>query len=72
MGYRTDHGFRKDLWTQVTSGLPAPIVREAHEHLGKYYREEKNTMTYDQLLDVVREVMSNHPGWSWNGQRWYQ
>lgn len=72
MGYKSDHGFRTDLWNQVTSGLPSHLKREAHEHLGKYYKEEKDEMDYGQLLAVVQEVMSNYPEWSWNGQRWYQ
>jgi len=72
MGYKSDHGFRTDLWNQVTSGLPNDLKRKAHEHLGKHYKEEKDDMNYDQLLAVVREVMSDYPEWSWNGQRWYQ
>jgi hypothetical protein len=72
MSYKSDHGFRTDLWNQVTSGLPSNIKRQAHEHLGKYYKEEKDDMDYEQLLSVVKEVMSDYPEWSWNGQRWYQ
>jgi predicted house-cleaning noncanonical NTP pyrophosphatase (MazG superfamily) len=72
MGYKSDHGFRTDLWTQVTSGLPDDLKRKAHEHLGKYYREEKDEMEYNDLLEVVKEVMSDYSDWSWNGQRWHQ
>jgi hypothetical protein len=73
MGYKSDHGFRTDLWTSVTSGLPENIKKQAHQHLGKYYKEEKDEMEYDELLAVVKEVvMSDYSDWSWNGQRWYQ
>jgi hypothetical protein len=72
MGYKSDHGFRTELWDQVTSGLPNDLKRQAHEHLGKNYREEKDEMEYGELLEVVKEVMSDYPEWSWNGRRWYQ
>ncbi|MCT7975194.1 hypothetical protein [Laspinema olomoucense] len=72
MGYKSDHGFRTDLWTSVTKGLPADLTRKAHTHLGKHYPEEKDQMDYDALLAVVHEVMADYPEWSWNGQRWYQ
>lgn len=72
MGYKSDHEFRSDLWDSATKGLPSNIKRQAHEHLGKYYKEEKNDMNYDQLLSVVKEVMNDYPEWTWNGQRWYQ
>lgn len=72
MGYRSDHEFRTDLWKQVTSGLPNDLKREAHEYLGKNYKEDKDSMTYDELLSVVKDVMADYQGWSWNGQRWYQ
>lgn len=70
MGYKSDHESRKDLWKQVTSGLPSDLVSKAHGHLGKHYKEEKDDMDYSQLLAVVQEVMSDYPEWSWNGQRW--
>jgi hypothetical protein len=72
MSYKSDHEFRTDLWQQVTRGLPKDITRECHEHLGNYYREEKDEMNYEDLLKVVKEVMTEHPGWSWNNQRWLQ
>jgi hypothetical protein len=46
MGYKSDHGFRTDLWNQVTSGLPNDLKRDAYEHLGKNYKEEKDDMDY--------------------------
>jgi hypothetical protein len=70
MGYKSDHGFRTDLWNQVTRGLSQYLVRKAHDYLHKYYREEKDEMDYSQLIAVVKEFMSNYPEWSWNGHRW--
>ncbi len=72
MGFKSDHEFRTDLWKDVTRGLTDDLPGKAHQHLGKYYREEKNDMDYDELLDVVKEFMSNYSEWSWNkrSQRW--
>lgn len=72
MGYKSDHESRTDLWKRVTSGLPNNLTSKAHQHLGKYYKEEKDNMNYDELLAAVTEFMSNYSEWSWNGQRWYE
>jgi hypothetical protein len=72
MAYKSDHGFRTDIWKQVTQGLPANLTSKAHSYLGKSYQEEKDSMEYGELLAVVQEVMADYPEWSWNGQRWYQ
>ena len=72
MGYKSDHGFRTDLWKQATRGLPHDYVTKAHRHLEKYYRDTKDEMTYDQLLGAVKEVMNDYPEWRWNGQKWIQ
>jgi hypothetical protein len=72
MSYKSDHEFRTDIWNEVTRGLPSNLTRKAHEHLGKQYKEEKDSMDYSELLSVVQEVMSDYSEWSWNGKRWYE
>jgi hypothetical protein len=72
MAYKSDHEFRTDIWKEVTRGLPNNLTKKAHEYLGKQYKDDKDEMNYDQLLSVVKEVMSDYSEWSWNGQRWYE
>ena len=73
MSYKSDQGFRADLWQNAVSGLPHDLVSKAHQHLGKYYSEEKDSMSYDELLTVVKEFMSDYSQeWSWNSPRWSQ
>lgn len=72
MSYKSDHEFRTDLWNQVTRGLDKDLVKKAHKYLGDNYQEEKDEMDYDQLLGVVKEVMSDYPEYLWNGQKWIE
>lgn len=71
MGYKSDHEFRTDLWRKATKGLPSELDDKAHRHLGKYYGN-KNEMSYRELLDAVKEFMSDYEEWSWNGDRWIE
>ena len=70
MSYKSDHGFRADLWKNAVSGLSQDLVSKAHQYLGKYYSEEKDSMSYNELLAVVKEFMSDYKGWSWENDRW--
>jgi hypothetical protein len=71
MAYKSDHEFRGKLWTQVIRGLPKDLIRECHDYLHDNYEEEKDSMTYDQLLAVVKECISGED-WYWNGQKWIE
>ncbi|MCL1475483.1 hypothetical protein LAY57_33225 [Argonema antarcticum A004/B2] len=50
----------------LSDGYPGKV----HRSLERNYSDTKDEMEYDELLDVVKEVMSDYPEWSWNGQRW--
>ncbi len=72
MSYKSDHDFRTDLWKNVTRGLPNDLTSKAHKDLGDYYQEEKDKMTYEELLAAVTEFMSYYSDWYWNGQKWIE
>lgn len=72
MADKSDHEFRGNLWKQVIRGLPEELQEECHDHLEDHYREDKDSMTYSQLLAAIKECISNHPNWYWSGQRWIE
>jgi hypothetical protein len=46
---------------------------EFHDYLQRNCSEEKDSMTYQKLLEAAQEFMSsNYPEYSWNGkaQKW--
>jgi hypothetical protein len=45
--------------------------REFHDYLHDNYWDEKDSMTYQTLLDAAKAFMSSYyPDYSWNGQKW--
>ncbi|MEG4485975.1 hypothetical protein [Microcoleus sp. D2_18a_B4] len=71
MAYKSDHDFRTGLFRQVTRGMDKDQDREFHDYLHDNYWEEKDSMTYQMLLDAAKAFMSrNYPDYSWNNQKW--
>ncbi len=70
MGYKSDHDFRTGLFKQVTKGMEDDQPQEFHQFLHDYYSEQKDSMTYQELLKAAKEFMENYPEYTWNGDRW--
>jgi|AGSF01.1.fsa_nt_gi hypothetical protein len=73
MAYRSDHDFRTKLYRDVTRGMENYQESEFHDYLQRNCSEEKDSMTYQKLLEAAQEFMSsNYPEYSWNGkaQKW--
>ncbi|MDQ2099385.1 MAG: hypothetical protein QQW96_17285 [Tychonema bourrellyi B0820] len=71
MAYKSDHDFRTGLFKQVVKGMDDYQDRRFHDYLRDNYSDEKDSMTYQMLLDAAKAFMSrNYPDYSWNGQKW--
>jgi hypothetical protein len=71
MAYKSDHNFRTNLFKQVTRGMDNDQDREFHDYLHDNYSDEKDSMTYQTLLDAAKAFMTSYyPDYSWNGQKW--
>jgi hypothetical protein len=54
---------------RATKGLPHEYQEKIHRNLAKYYPDRKDYMDFDELFDVVKEVMGNYSEWSWDKQK---